>query len=346
MQLASIDTTRSGFPALALRIREAGFLDHRPGYYTLKIAVTVAAFFAAWAAFVVVGNSWATLGVAVLLGLLFTQLGFLGHDAGHQQVFGTRRANRILGLIVGNAMIGLNFGWWVPKHSAHHAHPNEIGLDPDVGDGFLPPNPAGEPTGTRAHLAQWMNRRQASLFFPLMLLRSLGLHVLGIHQLWRKRDRAAAIQGSLIILHAATYLAVVLWVLPLPKALLFVLVQQAVFSVYLGCSFAPNHKGMPIIEDARSMSFASRQIITARNIEGGRFTDLLLGGLNYQVEHHLFPSMPRPNLRRAHGMVKAFCIEGSFGYCEDSLVGSFRRIIRHLAALAASPPLAPPASHP
>ena len=84
-----------------------------------------------------VGNSWMTLAVAPLVGMTFTQLGFLGHDAGHNQVFGARQRNRVLGLIVANALIGLSFGWWVPKHSAHHAHPNEMGRDPDIGEGVV-----------------------------------------------------------------------------------------------------------------------------------------------------------------------------------------------------------------
>ena len=134
----AVDPSAAGFRALALQVRAMGLLDRRPGYYRVKIALTILAFFAGWALFVIVGNSWATLAVAALLGMMFTQLGFLGHDAGHNQVFCTRRRNRLLGFIVGNALIGLSFGWWVPKHNAHHAHPNEIGRDPDIGEGVRP----------------------------------------------------------------------------------------------------------------------------------------------------------------------------------------------------------------
>jgi fatty acid desaturase len=128
----------------------------------------------------------------------------------------------------------------------------------------------------------------------------------------------------------------VLWVLSPLKALAFIAVQQAIFSLYLGCSFAPNHKGMPIIESGAKMSFARRQVITARNITGGRFLNLMLGGLNYQIEHHLFPTMPRPNLARAQGIIKAFCIESGFGYSQDSLIGSYRQTVRHLRTVAAA----------
>ena len=332
---AAVDPSTASFRALARQVRAMGLLDRRPGYYRVKIALTIFAFFAGWALFVMAGNSWTTLAVAPLVGMTFTQLGFLGHDAGHNQVFGARRRNRVLGLIVANALIGLSFGWWVPKHSAHHAHPNELGRDPDIGEGVVLAS-SGAPENWRGSLASWLARWQAPLFFPLMLLRSVGLHVLGIKRLLQRRDRASVLEGSLIMLHAALYLTVVLWVLSPLKALAFVAVQQAVFSVYLGISFAPNHKGMPIIESATAAGFARRQVVTARNVRGGRFTTFMLGGLNYQIEHHLFESMPRPNLRRVQGLVRDFCVETDLGYCEESFVGSFRQIVQHLSGAGAA----------
>ena len=128
----------------------------------------------------------------------------------------------------------------------------------------------------------------------------------------------------------------VLLVLSPLKALAFIAVQQAVFSLYLGISFAPNHKGMPIIETATATSFARRQVVTARNITGGRFTDFMLGGLNYQIEHHLFPSMPRPNLRRVQGLVRDFCVAADLCYREESFAGSFRQIVQHLSDVGAA----------
>jgi fatty acid desaturase len=244
--------------------------------------------------------------------MMFTQLGFIGHDAGHNQVFCTRRRNRLLGFAVGNALIGLSFGWWVPKHNAHHAHPNELGRDPDIGEGSAPPS-ADAQGKQPGRLTSWLARWQAPLFFPLMLLRSTGMHVLGIQRLARRRDRASAV-----------------------KALAFVVIQQAVFSLYLGISFAPNHKGMPIIESGTAAGFARRQVVTARNISGGRLTTFMLGGLNYQIEHHLFPSMPRPNLRRVQGLVRDFCVAADLGYSEESFVESFRQIVQHLSDAGAA----------
>jgi fatty acid desaturase len=332
---AAVDPATAGYRALALRVRATGLLDRRPGYYLVKITLTVLAFLAGWALLVIAGDSWTALAVAPLLGVMFTQLGFIGHDAGHNQVFRTRRRNRLLGLAAGNVLIGLSFGWWVPKHNAHHAHPNELGRDPDIGEGFALPPPDGPGQGP-GPLASWLARWQAPLFFPLMLLRSSGMHVLGIQRLARRRDRAAAVEAALIALHAALYLTVLLWVLSPLRALAFAVVQQAVFSLYLGVSFAPNHKGMPVIQPATAAGFARRQVTTARNISGGPLTTFVLGGLNYQIEHHLFPSMPRPNLRRAQELVRDFCADAGLGYREDSFTGSFRQIIGHLSAAGAA----------
>ncbi len=327
---APIDASRAGFRDLALQVREAGLLDRRPGYYGVKIGLTIAAYAAGWAAFVVVGNSWATLGLAAFLGVMFTQLGFIGHDAGHQQVFASRRANRLLGLTAGNALTGLCFGWWVPKHNAHHAHPNELGRDPDIGDGLVAFTPGEDHGGQRRNLAWLLARWQAPLFFPFMALRSVGLHVSGIRHLLGRSDGRAAPEALLVALHAAFFSTIVLVVLSPSKAVAFVAVEQAVFSFYLGCSFAPNHKGMPILPTDAEMGFARRQVTTARNISGGRLTTFALGGLNYQIEHHLFPSMPRPNLRHARSLVRTFCAASELDYCETSLAESFRRIIRDL----------------
>ena len=104
----------------------------------------------------------------------------------------------------------------------------------------------------------------------------------------------------------------------------------------MGCSFAPNHKGMPIIPPRTRLDFLRRQVLTSRNVRGGLFTDVALGGLNYQIEHHLFPNMPRSVLRRAQPLVRAHCAELSASpYTETSLIGSYVTVLRHLNDLGA-----------
>ena len=109
----------------------------------------------------------------------------------------------------------------------------------------------------------------------------------------RRACRNRAWEATLLGVHAAAYLTAVFLILPPVKAVAFIAVQQGLFGLYLGCSFAPNHRGMPILAASDKTSFLRRQVITSRDVRGGWLTDFALGGLNYQIEHHLFPSMPR-----------------------------------------------------
>jgi fatty acid desaturase len=330
----------SEFAELSRRMRATGLLGRRPVYYTVKISVTALLFAAAWAVFVVVGHSWWQLFTGVALGLLATQVAFLGHDAGHKQVFRTRKASYVLGLLHANVAVGLSFGWWMDKHSRHHANPNHEDLDPDVQTGALVLVP-GE--ARRRRLTRLLTRAQAYYFFPLLLLEGLNLHVASMLALRERPPGRRALEAVLLVAHIAGYLAVVLWMLSPLQALAFVAVQQGVFGVYMGCSFAPNHKGMPILSAEDDLDYLRRQVITSRNIRGGRVVDFVFGGLNYQIEHHLFPSMPRPNLRRAQAIVSSFCHERRVPYQVDSLIGSYRQTLRHLGTASGPLPADPPA---
>jgi fatty acid desaturase len=164
----------------------------------------------------------------------------------------------------------------------------------------------------------------------MLLLEAVSLHASGIRALTSRAARYRAWEATLLTIHVAGYLAVVFLVLSPVKAVVFILVQQGLFGLYLGSSFAPNHKGMPILDADDQTDFLRRQVLTSRNVRGGWLTDFALGGLNYQIEHHLFPSMPRPNLRHAQSLVAAFCQQQELPYCETSLVGSYAQALRYL----------------
>ena len=324
----------SEYAELSRQIRRAGLLERRPRSYASKIIATAVLLAAGWAAFVVIGDSWWQLVVAVFLAVMFTQAGFLGHDAGHQQIFRSRRGNYITGVLLGNLGIGLSYGWWVSKHSRHHAHPNQEGADPDIAIGVL----AFSETQARAGrgLLRLAFRFQAFLFFPLLLLEGVSLHAASIRALVSRGPRHRAWEGGLLGVHLAGYFTVVFLVLSPVRAVAFILVQQGLLGLYLGASFAPNHKGMPVMDATDRTGFLRRQVLTSRNVRGGWLTDLALGGLNYQIEHHLFPSMPRPNLRHSQTIIRAFCQQRDVPYCETSLAGSYASALRHLHSVGKS----------
>jgi fatty acid desaturase len=321
----------SAYAQLSKLVKDASLLDRRPGYYTAKITLTLLAFIGGWLAFLVIGRSWWQLGVAALMAITFTQVAFIGHDAGHKQIFRTRRANYLLGVALGNLGIGLSYGWWIDKHNRHHAHPNEVGKDPDIEPGVL------VYTGWQARLrggaGRLWSRLQAYMFFPLLLLEGLNLHVSSVRALAGgtvRSPRTRALEITLFAAHVTGYLAVVFLLLSPWQAVAFIAVHQGLFGLYMGCSFAPNHKGMPVLTADDELDYLRRQVLTSRNIRGGRWVDFLLGGLNYQIEHHLFPNMPRPNLRRSQHLIRQFCDQHGVSYADASLFGSYRQVLRHL----------------
>jgi fatty acid desaturase len=321
----------SDYAALSRRIRQAGLLDRRTRYYAWKISLTAAAFAGGWAAFAVIGDSWWQIGVAVFLAVAFAQISFLGHDAGHSQVFRSRKANDVLGLACGNLGTGLSFGWWTSKHTRHHAHPNTEEADPDIEIPVLAFS-AGQARAGRG-MRRLLFRYQAYLIIPMLFFEAGSLHSSSIRALARPGFRHRKWEIVLLAMHFAVYLSAVLLVLSPAKAVVFILVQQGLLGFYLACSFAPNHKGMPVLAASDKTDFLRRQVLTSRNVTGGWLTDFTLGGLNYQIEHHLFPSMPRPNLRHAQSLVSAYCAERGLTYTRTSLLSSYAQVLGHLAVV-------------
>lgn len=299
-----------------------------PLFYWGVGAALLLAFGGCIAAFVLVGQSWFQLLIAAALGLLFTQAAFIAHEAAHRQILSFGPANdRLAKLLTGS--LGLSYSWWNSKHSRHHANPNKAGKDPDIEAGtisFLETD-AAKTRGLHRRIAA----RQGWLFFPLLTLEGLNLHVQSYkHLMSRGRVKGRWMELSMITARFACLLIPLLLLLPLGMAFAFIGVQLAVFGVYMGASFAPNHKGMPIISPTAKLDFFSKQVRTSRNIKGGWWATALLGGLNYQVEHHLFPSMARNHLAQTQQIVRAYCQEHNVPYTETTLAESYAIVVQYL----------------
>jgi fatty acid desaturase len=319
----------SDYTELSRRVQEAGLLERRYGYYAAKLSGMLLAGIGLFAAFVWIGDSWWQLGTAVLLAVFMTQMSFLGHDAAHRQIFVSGRRNEWASLIIANLVVGLSYGWWQNKHTRHHANPNKVGADPDIGANalaFVPEVAASRKTP----LTRWLVKRQGWLFFPLLLLEGLHLHVAAIKRVIQGGIKRRAVEGVFIGLRLTTFVAAAFLVLSPGKAAAFIGVELALFGLYMGSAFAPNHKGMPIVPADVKIDFLRRQVLTSRNVTGGPVIDVALGGLNYQVEHHLFPSMPRPNLRRAQPIVEAYCAQVGVTYTQSTLWRSYRTVVTYL----------------
>ena len=321
------------FARLSARVAAAGLMRRRPGYYVARFLLVGAAAAATATAFVLIGDSPWQLAVAAAAAVLYGQIALLAHDVAHRQVFRTRRPSAVVGRILGNLGIGMSYGWWMDKHTRHHANPNHEGLDPDLEPGALVWT--GEQARASRGVNRLINRHQAALFFPLLTLAGIDLRRASLQGLLGangSKVRGRALELTLLAVHAAGYLTALLAVLPPGLAVAFFVVHQGLFGIYLGSIFAPNHKGMEM--PTQRLDFLRKQVLTSRNVAGGRLTDGLLhvamGGLNHQIEHHLFPSMPTPNLRRSRKLVREFCAEIGVTYHETGLVRSWAESLGQL----------------
>jgi len=339
----AVDPT-STFTTLAKSVREAGLLRRARWFYLLLGAGLLLALGGAIAGFVLLGDSWFQLLIAAALGVIFTQAAFLSHEAAHRQVLASGPANDRLGRVIGVLGVGMSYQWWMTKHTRHHANPNRVGKDPDI-DVDIVAAFTEESAAAQRGLRAAVTRRQGWLFYPLLLLEGLNLHMQSVRSLLERRKvEGRWLELGLLALRFAILLGAVFWVLPLGMAFAFLGVQLAVFGVYMGTSFAVNHTGMPIVPRDARLDFFAKQVRTSRNISGGFWASALLGGLNYQVEHHLFPNMARPFLARARDLVREHSRAHDVPYTEMSLGRAHVAVVRHMhrVGLAARDPFVCP----
>ncbi|HEY3562233.1 MAG TPA: acyl-CoA desaturase, partial [Kribbella sp.] len=257
------------------------------------------------------------------------QVAFLSHDSAHRQIFHSNAWNDWTARILAGGVLGMSVSWWRNKHNKHHGAPNHVDKDPDVQLDAVAFTP--DAIAKRGPFGRWIAARQGWLFFPLLTLEGVGLHASSLrHLLRRDASRTDRIDAAVVVARITTYVAALYLLLPAGKASAFLGLQLAVFGVCLGAAFAPNHKGMPLVPAGMKLDFLRRQVLTSRNIRGGVFTDLAMGGLNYQIEHHLFPSMPRPTLRRVRPIVREYCERHGISYAEVGLFTSYRIVVDHL----------------
>ena len=322
----------SEYAELKRLVKNAGLLEKRPGYYVLKMLLNMGMLALSITVLAFVENVWLQLLNAVFLALAIVQTGFVGHDVGHQQVFRSSRYNEILGLTIG-FLFGMSRSWWVEKHNEHHSNPNQIDMDPDIDIPIIAfsEEQAREVTG----LYRLVVKYQAFLFYPVVAFEGIGLRMASIVHIINNKVKYPVAEPLIMVGHIGVYLGLVFYFLSFWHAVLFIVVNQAVIGLYTGSTFAPNHKGMLILGKDSQMDFLRRQVLTSRNVKSGLINDFLYGGLNYQIEHHLFPSMPRNRLKDAQQIVRPFCQAHDISYHETGPLQSQREILQHLHQVSA-----------
>jgi fatty acid desaturase len=314
-------------------VAEQGLLDRQYLYYAVKVLGSLAALFAGVAVIVVFDQFWVQMINAVFLAGVFAHFGFIGHDSGHRQIFHSPFRNDLVMLLAG-LVTGMTPSWWQDKHNAHHRNPNQLSLDGDI-EVVVFAFTEEQALESRGFL-RFLVRYQAFLFYPTLLLTSLSLVGGGLaYLLRRERVRYPLAEITMVLAGIGLYAGILFVFLPAWQAVVFILVHRALAGLHMGSVFAPNHKGMPVLEPGTKLDFLRQQALTSRDVIPNPVIDFSYGGLNYQIEHHLFPNMPRNQLRNAREVVKSFCRERGIPYHETGFWRSHREILGYMHEVSA-----------
>ena len=345
-----------GYRELRAKVMTAGLFNASPLYYTWKILSNFVILGASIACAVMTENFAVNMFGALLLGLFWQQCGWLAHDFLHHQIFRNRKFGDLCGVFIGDVCQGFSVQWWKSKHNAHHAVPNlhASGTDSSDGDPDIDTMPILAWTLRMAETAKnssWGHffiRWQAFLYFPVLLFARLSW----AHQSWvfvfggygqhsvkgaaqdRKIMTYPVLEKLGLIIHYA-WLAVIMYHMRPLNALAYFLVAQTGCGLMLALVFGLGHNGMAVYPADERPDFWKLQVSTTRNVTSNWFVDFFCGGLQFQVEHHLFPMLPRHNLEKVNLLVQSFCKEYGVSYHEADMITGNIEVLNHLSKVSA-----------
>ncbi|KAI9139370.1 delta-6 fatty acid desaturase [Paraphysoderma sedebokerense] len=314
---------QSAFPDEIRKLKEKfadmGLYESNKLYYAMLILINVSLVSLSLALlFLFPNNVPVVLVSASIMGLFWQQCGWLSHDFLHHQVFRNRFYNDCVGYVAGGLAQGFSVSWWKDKHNTHHAQPNVHQEDPDIDT--MPLLAWSEHAlelfsdFSNETLARFFVNHQAILYFPILAIARVSWAIqsaLFVTPYWQKLGKPpiSMLEQLSVAMHWVWYIGVLTYALSPVMVLVYFATSQMVCGLLLASVFSLNHNGMPIIghDEATEMDFYSKQIITGRDVFPSIFVDWFMGGLNFQIEHHLFPNMPRHSLRTIKPIIQDLC---------------------------------------
>ncbi len=263
------------------------------------------------------------------------QAGFMAHEAGHGALTRNRRFANLIGQACHTLLTGLSFSYFQHIHRLHHPHCNDRGRDPDMQSEVV--SMYRESALAKTGFGRRISRHQAVLVWLLIGLQGLTLKLDGL-SFMRRNARSTRADQLAVLLHAALWFVPPALLLGVPAALLNYLSMTVLIGFYVGAIFMVNHIGTRVIEPGEAISFFEQELGVTRNLGASRLADLVFGGVNNHIEHHLFPSMPSAHLRRARRITREFCRRHHLAYREMSWFAAAREVTRHFRAMAALVP--------
>ena len=260
---------------------------------------------------------------AMLFALTIMRSTFVAHDLIHGQYFASRQTNKNVSYIFANGIMGISRSWWENKHNfLHHTFTNIIGKDMDI-------DAAGGAFTGRYHYPAWFHSNQHILFWPLLTLLYFVFWVQSLSYVIKKRywgELALLAVNALIPAYIISSLG---WI-----GLATVIGMYMLWAAWFGAVIITNHLGLEMFpeEKYRDFTWLELQNRTSRNVRGGKFVHWFYGGLNTQVEHHLYPKAPRFYLLKAARITEEFCLKHDITYITRTPWQSYRDIYLFLKA--------------
>jgi fatty acid desaturase len=229
---------------------------------------------------------------------------------------------------------GLAFDEWIDRHRAHHRFCQVEAHDPDMDVSHVIALTAAS-FENKGRLGKFMLRHQYLFIWPLSLFfghSQRHLSQLGVF----KKLRRYPMDALALILHFSLWFGVPCFVLNVSfsAALFSYIVPLFILGPHLAAIFWVNHIGMPLIKNMEEFSFFEHQYVTSRSISCSSGLHWFFGGLNFQIEHHLFPQVPSYRLRRVKLIVQRHFASRQIAYSEISWFQAVRAITLHLRALS------------
>ncbi|KDP34092.1 hypothetical protein JCGZ_07663 [Jatropha curcas] len=290
-------------------------------------------------------STWVHLLSGGLIGFLWIQSGWIGHDSGHYQVMTSPKINRLVQILTGNCLAGISIAWWKWNHNTHHIACNSLEFDPDLQHMPFFAVSSKLFSSLKSYfyerkmnfdsVCRFLVSYQHWTFYPVMCFARLNLFAQSFLLLLSKRrvpNRGQEILGVLVF-----WIWYPLLVSCLPnwgERVMFVLASFAVTGIQ-HVQFCLNHfssnvyVGLPSGND-----WFEKQTKGTLNINCSSWMDWFHGGLQFQIEHHLFPRLPRCQLRKISPFVKELCKKHHLPYDSASFWKANVMTIRTLSAAA------------
>lgn len=317
------------------------------------------------------GNTWVQLLGGCFLGCFWQQLAFIGHDTGHNGITHVQSVDNTIGIMIGNVLGGVSIGWWKRSHNVHHIVCNSIEHDPDIQ--HLPALCCDEkicekPYWSTYHskifsmdaAARFIVSYQHYLFYPIMAFARFNLYLQGIILLIKEPKTVwkAHYEALGLVVFWAWFLTLCSYLegtwtsvgfLVLSHAIAGILHVQICLShfsmnVYSGNSYDSAVAGKGVqLHRQNGVEYSSggavddwfrTQLCSTMNIACPEWMDWFHGGLQFQIEHHLFPRLPRHNLRHARALVKPFAEKHGIDYHEVGFLQSNLETLKGLKSTA------------